>query len=272
MQYYTRHSSWLLLAYWICVLSDNFTDYRSFTNRTVVMSLKSLNAKYLGYLAAAPLLTKSITAGCFSGLNEIISSTITNDFAEVTIAGVKVKHFLTPKLLTMIIYGSLIATPISHNLYAVINKIFKAPLSPAQKLLQILTSLSTVTPILAGCFTAWIALINNYKPTGASACEELKRAFRIAKYALTHNYLPILRSSLVTSSVSLVIAQKFVRPELWVVFFNFVYFVLGTYQNTKLKKIQKLQRAQKQNEVEKQDGEEKQQDEKKQEWREFVCN
>lgn len=209
------------------------------------MSLKSLNAKYLGYLAAAPLLTKSITAGCFSGLNEIISSTITNDFAESTIAGVKVKHFLTPKLLTMIIYGSLIATPISHNLYAVINKIFKGTLSPAQKLLQILTSLSTVTPILAGCFTAWIAIINNYKPSGASVVEEIRRISKVAKFALTHNYLPILKSSLVTSSVTLVIAQKFIKPELWVVFFNFIYFILGTYQNTNLKRIQKLQRAKK---------------------------
>jgi hypothetical protein len=40
------------------------------------------------------------------------------------------------------------------------------------------------------------------------------------------------------SAVSLVIAQKYIDPQLWVVFFSVVSFCVGTYQNTKLKRKQ----------------------------------
>ncbi|ODV81462.1 uncharacterized protein CANTADRAFT_44216 [Suhomyces tanzawaensis NRRL Y-17324] len=204
---------------------------------------KSLNAKYLAYLAAYPLITKSVTSGVFLGLNEIISSVVTGEFQKSTILGQKVHHVLSPKLVTMIIYGSLIATPLSHNLYKIINTIFKPPLSSGLKVLQILTLLSTVTPLLAATFTSWVSLLNGYKSKGGSVSEEISRAFAVIKAGLKSNYRAILKSSLITSSVSLVIAQKFILPELWVVFFNFVYFIVGTLQNIKLKKAQKLARA-----------------------------
>ncbi|WLF78557.1 hypothetical protein PVL30_002297 [Lodderomyces elongisporus] len=168
------------------------------------------------------------------------TSVVTGDYKETKICGINVKHVLSSKLLKMIIYGSLIATPISHNMYAVINKIFKAPLTPKQKILQILTSLLTVTPTLAACFVSWISLINNYRPGKEfNLKNELYRIYTIVKAGLRKGYLPVLKSSLVTSFFALIVAQKFVKPELWVVFFNLVYFVLGTYQNTKLKMQQK---------------------------------
>ncbi|EDK44103.1 conserved hypothetical protein [Lodderomyces elongisporus NRRL YB-4239] len=204
------------------------------------MSLQALNVQYLAYLVKYPLLTKSITAGVFCGLNETTASVVTGDYKETKICGINVKHVLSSKLLKMIIYGSLIATPISHNMYAVINKIFKAPLTPKQKILQILTSLLTVTPTLAACFVSWISLINNYRPGKEfNLKNELYRIYTIVKAGLRKGYLPVLKSSLVTSFFALIVAQKFVKPELWVVFFNLVYFVLGTYQNTKLKMQQK---------------------------------
>lgn len=92
-------------------------------------TFQALNAQYLAYLMQYPLLTKSITSGIFSGLNETVSSIITNEYKETKVLGIKVKHVFSEKLLKMIIYGALIATPISHNMYAVINKIYKPPLS-----------------------------------------------------------------------------------------------------------------------------------------------
>ncbi|CAK9437770.1 uncharacterized protein LODBEIA_P21480 [Lodderomyces beijingensis] len=208
------------------------------------MSFQELNAQYLAYLAQYPLATKSVTSGILNGLNETISSAITNEYKESRILGLKIKHVFSSKLVKMIIYGSLISTPISHKMYGVINKIFKGPLTPKQKILQILTSLFTVTPTLSACFVAWIGLINNYQPKSFSICE-IGRIYTVIKTSLQKGYLPVLRSSMVTSFLALVVAQKFVKPELWVVFFNLIFFVLGTYQNTKLKKLQKKQRLEK---------------------------
>ncbi|KAL6450785.1 wscA Woronin body membrane protein wscA [Candida maltosa Xu316] len=190
-----------------------------------------------------------MTAGVFAGLNETTATVLTNEYKEIKIAGVNIKHVFSEKLLKMIIYGSCIATPISHYMYHIINnKLFKGPLSARQKVLQILTSLFTVTPFLSGCFVAWISLINNYQlpKHGFNLCTEITRISTIVKNGLSQGYLGVLKSSMVTSSFALVIAQKFIPPELWVVFFNVVYFFLGTYQNTKLKRFQKQQRIKKQ--------------------------
>ena len=77
---------------------------------TFPITMSSLNAQYLAYLIKYPLLTKSITSGVFSGLNETVASVLTNEFQETKVAGIKIKHVFTQKLLTMIIYGSCIAS------------------------------------------------------------------------------------------------------------------------------------------------------------------
>ncbi|KAI5959081.1 uncharacterized protein KGF55_005572 [Candida pseudojiufengensis] len=216
-------------------------------SKAPLSTLGSLNAEYLTYLVKYPLLTKSITSGILSGLNETISSAITNEYQESKILGFKVKHVFSPKLINMIIYGALISTPISHNLYAIINKIFTPPLTSKGKILRLLTSLFTVTPIITGCFVSWIAIINNYKPNLKSfnPINEIFRIYKIIVGGLKKGYLTTLKTSLTVSFVSLIVANNYIQPELWVVFFNVVYFVLGTYQNTKLKRLQKQQRLSK---------------------------
>ena len=102
-------------------------------------------------------------------------------------------------------------------------------LRPIDKVRKDLTDLDVfeyVTPTLAACFVSWIALINNYKlPKGSiNPIAELNKIVAIVRAGLKKGYFGVLKSSLVTSSVALVIAQKFVPPELWVVFFNVVYF------------------------------------------------
>lgn len=206
------------------------------------MSVSKLKKTYLQYLSTYPLLTKSITSGIFLGLNETIALIVTGQFqeSEVPILKKKVKHVFSTKLLKMIFYGSLIATPVSHTMYAQINRVFKAPLSSKQKLLQILVSLSTVTPALSALYVSWIGIITQFKCTGGNIKAEISNLLRVVKSSLKNNYLLVLRTSLVTSLVSLVVAQKFVAPELWVVFFNFVYLILGTYQNIKMKRAQAI--------------------------------
>ncbi|CAH2353380.1 hypothetical protein CLIB1423_10S03686 [[Candida] railenensis] len=208
----------------------------------------SLNAQYLNYLAKYPLLTKSVTAAVLSGLNETLASVLAKDIKTAKIKGITVKHVLSPKILTMMIYGAFIITPTSHYLYGILNTIFKGPkLSVKMKIAQIATSLCTITPILSGIFTSWISLINNYSFPSvphkggiqnyhrADYKQELLNMKTAVCAGLKKNYLVVLKSSVVTSLVTLSVAQNFIKPELWVVFFNVVYFVLGTVQNTKIK-------------------------------------
>lgn len=206
------------------------------------MSSKSLNTQYLLYLSKYPLLTKSITAGTLAGLNEILASILAKDYKYSQVASYKIKHVLSPKIFTMMIYGALIVTPISHQMYGILNRVFKGPLSSRMKIAQVLTSLTTITPTLAAVFVSWLSLINNYKPPKDKfdIKQELCNVMSIIKKGLKANYLPILKTSVITSCCTLIIAQKFLKPELWVIFFNLVYFILGTIQNTKVKKAQKV--------------------------------
>lgn len=199
----------------------------------------SLNQQYLRYLAKYPLLTKLATTGVLAALNELIASAISGDVkkTEISILGakVKVKHVLSARILQMVFYGACIATPISHNMYGVLNKFFKGKLSPKMKLVQLITSLCTVTPCLSAVYVAWLSFLNGYKSQGAGFGQELKRFFLVISTGLKRSFLPIYKTSLGTTVVAMTIAQNFLPPELWVVFFSCVYFVVGTIQNTRFK-------------------------------------
>lgn len=198
------------------------------------MSLSELNLKYLQYLAKYPLLTKSVTAGLLGGLNEIVASVYVGDNSE------KKAPILSSKTIGLIIYGFFIATPISHNLYKIINQFFLPPLSNKQKAAQIITSLATVTPTMSAAYAGWISLLQVYKYNGKPLSEELKKIYLIFTGGIKKNFKPIFKTSLVVSTLSLIIAQKYISQELWVVFFAGVSFLVGTYLNIKVKQKAKL--------------------------------
>jgi len=72
-------------------------------------------------------------------------------------------------------------------------------------------------------FLASMAVIN-----GAKSLEEIKRTVK-------GGFSSVIRITWVVSPLTMVIAQNFIPVELWVPFFNFVTFALGTYFNTKIK-------------------------------------
>lgn len=213
-----------------------------------------MNGLYLLYLKKYPLLTKSVTAGVLAALNESIASLVTRDLKTKTITvktkQYSIKHVFSPKILTMIVYGSLIVTPITHNMYAALNKIFKGPnLSKAMKLLQIATSLCTVTPLVSAIYVSWLSIINDYdffklfRGKSVDWNENFQEIKSIVINGLKKNYFAVVRTSAMTSVVTLAFAQNFLKPEMWVVFFNFVYFVLGTIQNIRVKRSQKQSKS-----------------------------
>jgi len=63
---------------------------------------------------------------------------------------------------------------------------------------------------------------------GAKSVKEIKRM-------VMGGFFSVIRITWVASPLTMVIAQKFIPVELWVPFFNFVTFALGTYFNTKIK-------------------------------------
>ncbi|EEQ36766.1 putative peroxisomal membrane protein [Clavispora lusitaniae] len=205
----------------------------------------SLNKKYLYYLSEYPLLTKSATAGTFAALNEILASVIARDFRKTTIqiCGEKreVRHVLSPKILSMVVYGSMIATPISHQLYKILNRVFRGKLSAPMKVLQVLASLCTISPILSAAYVSWLSLINGYRPESRNLRQELLRMAHVVRSGLKKGFWAIYKSSAQTSVVAITVAQNFLPPTLWVSFFTLVYFVVGTVQNTRFKLKQREQ-------------------------------
>lgn len=209
-------------------------------------SLVALNAQYLQYLTKYPLLTKLVTAAVLNALNEIIALLLTGDIQEVQVGPFKVKNLITKKTIGLAIYGFCLLTPISHYLYNIINQIFAGPKSLRKNILQILTSLLTVTLSVCAVYTAWVGLLNTYTPGKAgSACGEILAILSNIKTSLKNNFKTVYKASFVTSGCALVIAQKYLPPQLWVVFFSVVGFCVGTFQNTKMKsKLMAAKRAQ----------------------------
>lgn len=199
----------------------------------------SLNDRYLAALSAHPLLTKSGTTGVFACLNEILATCFSGEYhtKQITIFGKQrtVRHVLSPKIVLMIVYGAFIATPISHFYYNALNRVFRGKLSPKMKLAQLAASLSTLTPLLSAIYVSWLALINTYQASSKDFATEMRRVLAVVKGGLKNNFWLVYRTSAVTSLVALTAAQNFVPQELWVVFFNLIYFVVGTVQNTKIK-------------------------------------
>lgn len=199
----------------------------------------SLNAKYLACLAQYPLLTKSVTAGVLAAINELVATAISGDYHETKVRIFEksrtIRHVLSAKTLLMIVYGALVATPISHQLYKILNRVFPGKLSPVMKIVQIITLLCTVSPTLNAVFVAWLSVINEYRMSSTDVKKELAKLMLVIKEGLKKNFWLIYGSSAPTSLFSIAFAQTFLPPELWVVFFNVVFFVLGTIQNTKFK-------------------------------------
>ncbi|ODQ79867.1 hypothetical protein BABINDRAFT_171456 [Babjeviella inositovora NRRL Y-12698] len=190
-------------------------------------------------LASNPLLTKAVTAAILVSLNEQIASLLAGDLQTMRVCSLKFLHTLTVKVPLMALYGFAISAPISHFGYDILNKIFQPPLSGKAKLLQILTSLVTITPLSGACFVAYLALLNlKALPTATTCGAKLQNAVEAIKTNWKNNLLPVLRTSWIVSPLVTFLAQTYVPPQLWVIFFNVIYFFLGTGQNALLAKQQ----------------------------------
>lgn len=229
------------------------------TTRTTILRF---NSRYCQQLQARPLTTKAVTLVFFAMLNEQLASFFAGDIKKVTAhipftkCEVCVPHTVTSRVPLMGLFALLVNTPLTHYGYRLIQKLVPSPLTPRKRLLQILLSTGIITPVFCACFVSWIGLINNLSKIkdafqhDQATCllTKLRNSLRfvstIILSALKSSFVKVASTSVVTSPVFMVLAQKFVIPEGWAVFFAFCYFIVGTYNNTRVKLEQKRQQKQ----------------------------
>ncbi|KAI0788538.1 hypothetical protein C8Q75DRAFT_719681 [Abortiporus biennis] len=204
-------------------------------------------ASYLSQLATHPLRTKQVTLGTLQFVQEVLASHLAGvprrplpanaPFYAHLLARAKIDS----RALKMAFYGFFISAPLGHTLVGFLQKLFAGRTSTQAKIAQIIVNNLVVAPIQISVYLASMAVIN-----GARSVDEVVKTVRAG-------FMNVMRLTWITSPLSLIIAQKYLAPELWVPFFNFVQFVMGTYFNTKMKKLRLAAQAR-----EKKDQEDKQ--------------
>ena len=194
--------------------------------------LSTLNSQYTAALSKRPLSTKAATLVVLALLNEQLASVFAGESP------------FTTRVPLMGLFAGVINAPLSHYGYMLIQKLVPAPLNKRKRILQILLSTGVITPIFCACFVVWVGLINNVKQlkTCKSGQELVARMRSVITSALVNNYVRVSTTSVLTSPLFMLAAQKWIRQDAWAVFFALCYFVLGTYNNTKVKLMQKKKR------------------------------
>ncbi|SCU80469.1 LADA_0B07646g1_1 [Lachancea dasiensis] len=198
-------------------------------------------ATYNVLLQRRPLLTKIATGAVLSALSELISQFTTpsvqtlgeNDDGRPKSSLQKVKSLLQKpkycKLLVMLLYGGLVNAPINHYFYGWITQFTNRSVAPRWKrLAQLCGSWFVVSPIqVLGLITA-LTLVNSPE-------QQMSHKLTAVAASLRARYGPMLTSSVISSTAFVSIAQQYISPEKWSVFFSLAYAVLNTGQNIYMK-------------------------------------
>lgn len=208
----------------------------------------SLNSKYLAALAKYPLLTKSVTAAVLAALNELLASAIAGDIKttklQIRSRSFNIRHVISTKTAQMVVYGALIATPISHVLYKILYWLFRGKTTARSKALQTAVAITTISPLLSAIYVSWLLLINSNLLDSRDVKSRLLKVEAAIRRGLKSSFWAVYRTSAVTSVVAITAAQNFVPQDLWVSFFSLVYFIVGSVQNTRFKlRFRKEQRG-----------------------------
>lgn len=226
--------------------------------------MASLNKKYAHYLSTHPLLTKSATGAVLATLNETIAALLSRDLTPSTLSlfgkSVEVASPINYKVPLLALFAFFVQAPFAHYSYAWLNSVSffrQKPLSLAKKMLQMCILLLTITPVVCALNAAFLSWANNKELVSevvSGRALKSKEKVLILLKTLKENGSKIfplfLKSSWISSPLILFFAQNYLDTNSWVVFFNFAYFLLGTFQNTLLKikmkkELQKKQESEK---------------------------
>jgi len=188
-----------------------------------------LLASYLRQLALRPLSTKCITAAVLLFVQDILSSHLAgvpSFYSKVDSAytrALKVAK-IDSRAFKMAAYGFFVSAPMSHLLVGSMQKFFAGKTSPLAKVAQLLGNNLLIAPIQSAVYLVCVAIIN-----GARTRAQIEGVVR-------SKFMGLLKITWATSPLAIVVAQRFLSPELWVPFFNLVSFSVGTFVNTVVKK------------------------------------
>ncbi|BFZ64346.1 hypothetical protein YB2330_005489 [Saitoella coloradoensis] len=175
-------------------------------------------AAYLNSLATNPLQTKMATSATLSSLQELLASYLAGEKDPVT------GSYFSTRVYKMMIYGGCVSAPMGHILVGLLQRAFRGKEGAKWKALQILASNLLVSPVQNSVYLCCMAII-----AGARNVEQVIATWR-------QGFMPVMRVTWLTSPLSILFAQKYLRNELWVPWFNLVSFLLGTYINAQTKK------------------------------------
>jgi len=202
--------------------------------------LRSLLQSYLRQLSAHPLRTKCITVGIFNFIQDILGNhlagvpprRVSKDAPLYEKLAARLK--LDARAFKMLLYGVFVSAPLSHYVTGMLQRMFAGKTNTfVGKLAQILTSLLISSPIMAISYLSCTAVIQ-----GARTKQEIVN-FVKARFA------GIMKLSLVSTPLGMLVAQYCLPPELWVPWFNSITFVIGTTLSVMIKKGAVKQQQQK---------------------------
>ncbi|EKM61152.1 uncharacterized protein PHACADRAFT_247568 [Phanerochaete carnosa HHB-10118-sp] len=193
--------------------------------------LRSLLQSYLRQLSAHPLRTKCITVGIFNFVQDILGNHIAGvpprrvpkdaPLYEKLAARLK----LDSRAFKMLIYGFFVSAPLSHYTTGMLQRMFAGRTNTfAGKAAQILASLLISSPLTAISYLSCTAVIQ-----GARTKQEIIDFVK-------PRFAGIIKISLVSTPLGMIVAQNFLPPELWVPWFNSITFVIGTTLSVMIKK------------------------------------
>ncbi|KZT61493.1 hypothetical protein CALCODRAFT_491318 [Calocera cornea HHB12733] len=195
-------------------------------------------AAYLRALAKRPLLTKMITGGVLSFLQEPLSSSLahlpppepspTVSRLSPELAYLLARLHVSPRALKLALYGFLVSAPMGHFLVLMITKAFSGMQGAKARVGQILMSNLVAAPIQVSAYLASTAIIH-----GARSPQQVVGAVQAG-------FLRAMKMTWITSPAAVLFAQQFFAPELWAPWFNLVNFCLGTYFGVVIKRQQAL--------------------------------
>ncbi|GAA5827329.1 hypothetical protein JCM11251_003767 [Rhodosporidiobolus azoricus] len=216
-------------------------------------SLHIALASYLSSLSSRPILTKSCTSGALYLISELVSSAVAfrslpaTERAKVNAErqvkdkvdgwGRKARGLGVRSLLQVIKryeaalklagYGFFIAAPLDHYLYLLLDKFMsRRPASQAKtnRVLEIVLSNALILPIQNAVYLAVLAVLGGVR-SGKKVWGEVRGSM-----------VEVMRLTVVTSTLALLCAQRFLPPSLWTPFFSLSAATVDTFINVGEKK------------------------------------
>ncbi|KAJ1990276.1 hypothetical protein H4R33_001780 [Dimargaris cristalligena] len=201
--------------------------------------LNTLARAYVGHLERKPLLTKAATAGVLLGLQEYLAQALSGTRATHPPKGSSLAPLpqdsphlavvkalgrrLDPKVVQMALYGFFLSGPLGHFLYELLGRALAKRKGPLVPVLMLLGANLLISPIQNAVYLMAMAFIAGQRHPAQLVTVVRQQLLRLQK--ISWALFPLVQ----------LIANRYLRPPLWVPFFNVVGFVFGLYINTRAK-------------------------------------